>query len=135
MRAACSALSAPAVPSCSRARGGFWGRSCSSAGLRRSDGEYVIVCAPDESATLLEDYARRWGIETLFGCLKSRGFCLEATHVTDAERLRKLVALLALSFCWAHLADEWLAERRPLKCKRHRRQPVSLFRRGFDHLR
>ena len=71
----------------------------------------------------------------MFGCLKSRGFCLEATHVTDTERLRKLVALLALSFCWAHLADEWLAERRPLKCKRHGRQPVSLFRRGFDHLR
>ncbi len=79
------------------------------AGLRRADGEYVIVAAPDESEALLEDYARRWEIETLFGCLKTRGFCLEATHVTDTERLRKLVALLALAFCWAHLAGEWLA--------------------------
>jgi hypothetical protein len=105
------------------------------AGLRRSDGEYVIVCAPDESATLLEEYARRWEIETLFGCLKTRGFCLEETHVTETERLRKLVALLALAFCWAHLAGEWLAHQEPLKIKKHGRKAVSIFRHGFDHLR
>lgn len=105
------------------------------AGLRRSDGEYVIVAAPDGSAALLEDYARRWEIETLFGCLKTRGFCLEATHVTDTERLRKLVGLLALAFCWAHLAGEWLAHHEPLKIKKHGRLAKSIFRHGFDHLR
>jgi hypothetical protein len=105
------------------------------AGLRRSDGEYVIVCAPDESATLLEEYARRWEIETLFSCLKTRSFCLEETHVTDTERLRKLVALLALAFCWAHLAGEWLAHQEPLKIKKHGRLAKSIFRHGFDHLR
>ena len=62
-------------------------------GLRRSDGEYVIVVSTQASELLLADYARRWGVETLFGCLKTRGFCLEATHVTDKERLRKLIAL------------------------------------------
>jgi hypothetical protein len=31
-----------------------------------------------------------------------RVFCLEATHVTDADRLRKLPALVALAFCWTH---------------------------------
>src|SRR5215210_3114823 len=105
------------------------------AGLRRADGEYVIVCAPDESASLLEEYARRWEIETLFGCLKTRGFCLEATHVTETERLRKLVGLLALAFCWAHLAGEWLAHQEPLKVKKHGRLAKSIFRHGFDHLR
>ncbi len=105
------------------------------AGLRRADGEYVIVAAPDESEALLEDYARRWEIETLFGCLKTRGFCLEATHVTDTERLRKLVALLALAFCWAHLAGEWLAHQEPLQIKKHGRLAKSIFRHGFDHLR
>lgn len=105
------------------------------AGLRRADGEYVIVCAPDESEALLADYARRWEIETLFSCLKTRGFCLEATHVTETERLRKLVALLALAFCWAHLAGEWLARREPLEIKKHGRPARSIFRHGFDHLR
>jgi hypothetical protein len=105
------------------------------AGLRRCDGEYVIVCAPDESEALLEEYARRWEIETLFGCLKTRGFCLEETHVTDTERLRKLVGLLALAFCWAHLAGEWLAHQEPLQIKKHGRLAKSIFRHGFDHLR
>lgn len=111
------------------------GQALFVAGLRRPDGEYVIVCAPDESAALLEDYARRWEIETLFGCLKTRGFCLEATHVTDPERLRKLVALLALAFCWAHAVGEWLAQHEPLKIKKHGRLARSIFRHGFDHLR
>jgi Transposase DDE domain len=104
-------------------------------GVRLPKGEYVIVCAPDESGALLEEYARRWEVETLFGCLKSRGFCLEATHVTDPERLRKLLALVALAFCWAHVVGEWLARNKPLPLKKHGRKTVSLFRHGFDYLR
>ena len=104
-------------------------------GARLARNEYVIVCAPVASESLLEDYARRWEIETLFGCLKTRGFCLEATHVTDTERLRKLLAVVALAFCWAHVTGAWLARHKPLPLKQHGRQAVSLFRHGFDHLR
>src|SRR5215210_4204399 len=104
-------------------------------GLRRADGEYVIVVSTQESERLLADYTRRWGIETLFGCLKTRGFCLEATHVTDKDRLRKLIALMALSFCWAYRAGEWLTQIDPLKIKKHGRLAKSIFRHGFDHLR
>src|SRR5215213_9329146 len=103
--------------------------------MRLPKGEYVIVVAEREVSTALEDYAKRWEIETLFGCLKTRGFCLEATHVTDTERLRKLVGLLALAFCWAHLAGEWLAHQEPLQIKKHGRLAKSIFRHGFDHLR
>ena len=35
----------------------------------------------------------RWEIETLFGCLKTRGFDFECTHVVEPERVQKLVAL------------------------------------------
>lgn len=104
-------------------------------GMRRSDGEYVIVISTEESDLLLSDYARRWGVETLFGCLKTRGFCLEATHVTDKERLRKLLALMALCFCWAYRTGQWLARTEPLKIKKHGRLAKSIFRHGFDHLR
>ncbi|HYX41712.1 MAG TPA: IS4 family transposase [Pyrinomonadaceae bacterium] len=104
-------------------------------GMRRSDGEYVIVGSREESDLLLRDYARRWGVETLFGCLKTRGFCLEATHVTDKERLRKLIALMALAFCWAYLTGQWLTQVEPLKIKKHGRLAKSIFRHGFDHLR
>jgi hypothetical protein len=98
-------------------------------------GEYLIVASARPVETAIADYARRWEIETLFGCFKSRGFCLEQTHVTDPQRLKKLVALLAMAFCWAHVIGEWLNEHKPLKLRKHGRLARSIFRYGFDHLR
>ncbi len=34
---------------------------------------------------LFRDYALRWEIETLFSCLKGRGFNLENTRLTDLD--------------------------------------------------
>ncbi len=104
-------------------------------GMRTPEGEYVIVASSTHSDEILQDYAQRWKIESLFGCLKSRGFCLEATHVTERERLEKLLALLTVTFCWAYIVGKWLARIRPIKIKKHGRLAKSLFRHGFDHLR
>ena len=104
-------------------------------GMKLRAGEYLIVASGKPTETAIADYARRWEIETLFGCMKSRGFCLEQTHVTAPERLKKLIVLLALAFCWAHIVGEWLNEERPLKIKAHGRLARSIFRYGFDHLR
>jgi len=112
-----------------------WGLELYFSGVRLASGEYVIIVAPQAAERALEDYARRWEIETLFGCLKSRGFRLEETHVTDPERLKKLLALLALAFCWAVIVGEWLTEQKPLKLKKHGRLCKSVFRHGLDHLR
>ena len=103
--------------------------------MRLPKGEYVIVISERATQTAVADYAKRWEVETLFGCLKSRAFCLEETHVRDPERLKKLLALLALAFCWAHVIGEWLAQHQPLKIKKHGRLAKSIFRHGFDHLR
>jgi len=104
-------------------------------GMRTPEGEYVIVASSAESDRVLRDYALRWKIESLFGCLKSRGFCLEETHVTERERLEKLLALMTVAFCWAYIAGEWLARTTPIKIKKHGRLAKSLFRHGFDYLR
>ena len=83
----------------------------------------------------IANYANRWGIETLFGILKTRGFCLESTHLRDSERLSKLLALLTLALCWAMLTGEWLHRLKPLTLKKHGRRAKSMFRYGFDHIR
>ncbi|MEY3303970.1 MAG: hypothetical protein RLZZ139_2343 [Cyanobacteriota bacterium] len=79
--------------------------------------------------------AKRWAIKTLFGCFKSRGFCLESTHLQDSERLSKLITLLTLALCWAFASGLWLAQLYPLNPKKHSRLPKSIFRLGFDFLR
>jgi hypothetical protein len=111
------------------------GEEVSLMGMRTREGEYVIVASSTETEEILKDYARRWKIENLFGCLKTRGFCLEETHVIKRERVEKLLALLTVAFCWAYLAGEWLARTTPIKIKKHGRLAKSLFRHGFDHLR
>jgi hypothetical protein len=102
-------------------------------GTRLIDGDYLIVLSNEKA--YLSDYACRWAIETLFGALKTRGFNLEATHVTDPDRLEKLLALLSIAFTWAFVAGQWLTATKPLKLKKHGRPAKSIFRSGLDWLR
>ena len=112
-----------------------WGRLIYLSALRLDDGELLIIISDDSPTKAISDYAQRWGIETLFGNFKTRGFCLESTHFTDPQRLSKLLALMALALCWAIKTGEWLSSHRPLKVKKHGRLSQSIFRYGLDHLR
>jgi hypothetical protein len=96
----------------------IWGCDLYVVGLKLESGDFLIVVGSDSPSTLLEDYAQRWEIETWFGCLKTRGFCFEDTHLTEGERINKMVALLALAFAWAHLTGEWLSQHRPIPFKK-----------------
>ena len=98
--------------------------------------EIVIVVTPEKPSRALMTYTERWGIETLFGALKSRGFDFEATHLRDHQRIARLVAMLALAFVWAYRMGIWLHEHIvKIKLKRHGRRARSLFRYGLDYLR
>jgi Transposase DDE domain len=112
-----------------------WGRAVYIAGLRLEDGELLVVIGSESPETMISDYAQRWGIETLFGMFKTRGFCLESTHVVNGERLSKLLALMSLALCWAIKVGEWRHEHEPLKIKKHGRLAKSIFRYGLDFLR
>lgn len=112
-----------------------WGRLVYVAGLRLNDGDLLVVISSDSPKTIISDYANRWGIETLFGIFKTRGFCLESTHFTDSKRLSKLLALMALALCWAVKTGAWLHQHQPLKLKKHGRLSKSIFRYGLDYLR
>jgi hypothetical protein len=101
----------------------------------RLPGEYLIVVTNDAPEEALEDYKKRWEIETLFGCLKSRGFNFESTHMTEPDRISKLVALLAIAFSWCHMTGEWLHNQKAIMIKKHGRKAISIFRYGLDKLR
>jgi hypothetical protein len=112
-----------------------WGYPVAVEALRLDDGDLLVVIGPLKAQVLVKDYALRWGIETLFGIFKTRGFCLESTHFTDDERLSKLFALLTLALCWAMRTGLWLQQWQPLELKKHGRRAKSLFRLGLDYLR
>ncbi len=113
----------------------IWGHQVCVGALRLEDNSLLTIIAPDYCLNLIDDYAQRWGIETLFGIFKSRGFNLEDTHLIDSQRLSRLFALLAIALCWAYRTGQWLSQEKPIKLKKHGRKAKSVFRYGFDYLR
>ena len=104
-------------------------------GTRLPDNQLLLLVTQKRPATPLADYAQRWGIETLFGVFKTRGFCLESTHFRDRKRLSKLIALLSLAVAWALKTGLWLHQQKPIPLKKHGYKAKSFFRNGFDFLR
>ena len=71
-------------------------------GLKRlEDGSLLISASRGVDAdSMFELYRQRWDILASFAALKSRGFDLETTHLTEPDRIRKLLDVLALTCSW-----------------------------------
>lgn len=97
--------------------------------------EPIIVVSNQEFEAPVELYRWRWGIETLFCCLKSRGFRLEETHMIDPLKIEKLLFVLAIAVCWAYKIGELKCRRVAIAIKNHGRKEKSIFRVGLDLIR
>lgn len=116
----------------------LYGQTVYLAGSRSDRGELMIVATNQTPAQAIAIYLRRWEIECLFSCLKSRGFRFEDTHLIERKRIKKLMALLAIGVCWAHRTGEWRATIKPIRLNKHRhsRRPQnSYIRYGLDYIR
>ena len=78
----------------------------------------LILIGNGNPKSFIEEYKKRWHIEELFGCLKSRGFNLEQTHLTDPKKLSTLLALLTLAFLWSVKTGQWLEQIDPTPKKK-----------------
>jgi hypothetical protein len=103
--------------------------------LRLKTGELLIIASRSRPRHALKIYRQRWKIETLFAALKTRGFNLEATHMTDPAKLSTLIAILAMAAGVAYKTGLWAWGGQPRRCKGHGRPARSLFALGLDALR
>lgn len=97
--------------------------------------EFVIVASYRFDPLALAKYKDRWQIETLFRSLKSSGFNFEDTHLTDPDRISKLLALVCVAFIWVYLVG--IAKNNaghPIEIKKHGRKAFSLFKFGLIFL-
>jgi len=94
--------------------------------------EFVIIATYDYSPDALTIYKDRWQIETMFRALKSSGFNFEVTHLTDINRISKLLSIICIAFIWAYnvgiYKDKNIA---PIKIKKHGRRAYSFFKYGL----
>jgi len=61
---------------------------------------WIIAMNDPPNRATVRDYACRWGIEPMFSDFKSRGFQLEDTQLRAADRLDRLLAIMALAMYW-----------------------------------
>src|SRR3954452_2224615 len=59
------------------------------------------------------EYADRWGIEPMFSDFKSRGFGIEETQLRYADRLDRLILVMALALYVAVSTGQWDAVHHP----------------------
>ncbi len=103
--------------------------------LRLASGELLSLATDRKPKTALARYRLRWKIETLFAALKTRGFDLEATHITAPKKLALLVGALALAAALAYKTGLWATKLKPTAIKKHGRFAKSIFRRGIETLK
>lgn len=114
----------------------LWGHNLfASVEYSKGAKEPMIVVSSKIFPSAISLYRWRWGIETLFSCLKSRGFCMEDTHMTDPGKIEKLIFILAIGVCWAYKTGELQARKTPIIIKKHGRKARSVFRVGLNLIR
>jgi hypothetical protein len=86
---------------------------------------------PEESQAL---YKERWQIESAFKALKTSGYNIEYTHLTDLNRINKLLTLIIFAFTWAYITGVYLDTIQPIKIKKHGRRAKSIFKYGLTYL-
>lgn len=115
------------------------GQRCYLSGTKTIDRdgkmEFLIIVSFNKPQQAMEYYKQRWQIETLFRGLKSSGFNIEDTHVTDLDRLEKLFSLTMIAFAWCYKIGDYLDNNvKRIVIKKHGRRAISVFKYGLDYL-
>src|SRR3954462_2694056 len=74
---------------------------------------WIIAMSEKPSYLRTLEYADRWGIEPMFSDFKSRGFGIEDTQLRYADRLARLILVMALALYVAVSPGQWDAVHHP----------------------
>ncbi|MFZ1327210.1 MAG: transposase [Candidatus Contendobacter sp.] len=87
-------------------------------------GIIAMNCAPTRTCVL--DYGARWAIEPLFSDLKGRGFHLEHSQLQHADRLERLLLMMALALYWCVALGQEDARNHPTPLEKKRKLKQTL---------
>jgi hypothetical protein len=74
---------------------------------------WIIAMSERPSDLRTLEYGQRWGIEPMFSDFKARGFGVEDTQIRYADRLDRLLLVMALALYWAVSTGRWDAVHHP----------------------
>lgn len=95
--------------------------------------ELQIIISFNKPENALQCYKERWQVETAFRALKSSGFNIEDTHLTDLKRVEKLFSIVTVAFAWAYVVGVFANENvKPIRILKHGKRAKSLFKYGLE---
>jgi hypothetical protein len=109
--------------------------SASKVKNKQGQPELQIVISYNKPENGIEIYRERWQIETAFRALKTGGFNIEDTHLTDIKRIEKLFSLVLIAFAWCYVVGIFLNDNGYLiRVKKDGKRTKSFFRHGLDFI-
>jgi len=96
--------------------------------------ELQVIISFNEPGEANSLYKQRWQIESAFKALKSSGFNIEDTHLTEMDRIEKLLSLVLIAFVWSYKIGLYLNSLKPIPIKKHGRKAYSFFKLGLNSL-
>lgn len=111
------------------------GEYCYLSGSKLNGNDYLIIVSFNKPENAREFYKQRWQIEMCFKSMKSSGFDIEKTHLTNLGRIEKLVSLIMIAFIWCYKVGIYLHENiKLIIIKKHGRKAESIFKYGLKHV-
>lgn len=103
---------------------------------KKGEEELLIVLTNTFTYEAVRRYKNRWSIEAMFQDFKGQGFRVEETHIPIANRIVKLIYLVAIAYAFCvHLGWHLEKETPQIDMKNHGYRAKSIFRKGIDQLR
>lgn len=97
--------------------------------------DLVIIASFKKTKSSLDAYKDRWQIESLFKALKTSGFNIEKTHLSDIQCFEKLLSIVFIAFFWAYLTGIYINQNlKKIRILKHGRLAKSLFKYGLDYI-
>ncbi|UBV45266.1 transposase (plasmid) [Deinococcus taeanensis] len=101
---------------------------------RSMAGDLVCLATDLHAQDACLTYRLRWSVECTFSSMKSRGFDLERTGMTQDDRLERLFGIVTLAWVWCLRGGVDGALERPIPIKAHGRKALSLVTAGWECL-
>jgi hypothetical protein len=95
--------------------------------------ELQIIISFREPQKAQQLYKERWQIETAFKALKSSGFNIEDTHLTDIKRFEKLLSIVMIAFAWAFVVGIYIHQKvKAIRILKHGYRAKSFVKFGLE---
>jgi hypothetical protein len=101
---------------------------------RSKKGNIVMLAHSEDMCDPIETYGLRWGIELGFRAMKTGGFNIEDTGLTNPDRITTLYRIIAVLTALSYKAGMVIESVIPIKIKSHGRKSISYVKLFLDFL-